>query len=196
MAYAGAVVIGAEQFPVLPERPFVFGRADTEGIVGLDADDMGISAEAGSVQHDRGLWWVVNRSRKRPLFLDGGGGGALQQLECGRGHAISVARLSVLVPGSIYTHRLEVVVPVEDVPCFEAARPPSDTITGELHLSEHDRDVVVALLSGYLQDFLAERLALGPTSRQPTSSGHPGLRRQCGSRLSDLSSASLAAACT
>lgn len=153
MVCAGAVVIGGEQFPVLPERPFVFGRADTEGIVGLDADDMGISAEAGSVQHDRGLWWVVNRSRKRPLFLDGGGGGALQHLECGRGHAISVARLSVLVPGSIYTHRLEVVVSVQDLPCFDTARPPSDTITGELRLSEHDRDVVVALLSGYLQDF-------------------------------------------
>jgi hypothetical protein len=138
---------------VAPERSFVFGRADADGVVGLDHNDMGISAEAGSVECGKELWWVVNRSRKRHLLLDGGAGSPLQRLEAGRRHAITVARLGVLVPGVIYTHRLEVVVSVEDLACFNSDNPSSGTITGEVRLSGHDRDVVTALLWGYLQEF-------------------------------------------
>jgi hypothetical protein len=64
------VVIAKEEFAVGTEGPFVFGRADAEDVVGLNPNDMGISAEAGSVECDGALWWVVNRSRKRPLLLD------------------------------------------------------------------------------------------------------------------------------
>ena len=146
------MVIGDEEFGLAQERPFVFGRADADGVVGLDANDMGISAEAGSVEWAWGMWWVVNRSRKRPLLLDGGGG-SCQPLACGQRHAIGVRRLSILVPGAIYTHRLEVAVPNADLARFQVDRPSSGTITGEVTLHERERDVVVALLSGYLQEF-------------------------------------------
>ena len=114
---------------------------------------MGISSQAGSVESDRGLWWVVNRSRKRPLLLDIGGGGALQRLVSGHRHAVNCPHLSVLVPGVIYTHRLEVIVPEEQLVTFCHDRPPTGTITGEVHLTENERDAVVALVAGYLEDF-------------------------------------------
>lgn len=154
MPVPAAVLIAGERFILSAERPFVFGRADGDGVVGLDASDMGISAEAGSVEKTWGMWWVVNRSRKRRLFLDEGGGGAHQRLDCGHRHAINVPRLSVLVPGAIYTHRLEVVVPAADLARFHAERPSAGTIpAAEARLSERELDVVVALMSGYLQDF-------------------------------------------
>jgi len=147
-----AVIIGDEEFAVSAERPLVFGRADADDVVGLDPNDMGISAVAGSVEKAWGLWWVVNRSAKRRLLLDIGEGGLPQQLGCGQRHAISVAHLSILVPGVIYTHRLDVVVPITDL-VRDAGRLSSGTITGEVGLSERDRDAVVALLSGYLEAF-------------------------------------------
>ncbi|HEV2759194.1 MAG TPA: hypothetical protein VGV86_06450 [Acidimicrobiales bacterium] len=148
-----AVLIGSEEFTLSPERPFVFGRADAPGVTGLDARDMGISAVAGSVEAAWGLWWVLNHSRKRRLLLDDGGGGAPQRLDCGHRYAINVCRLGILVPGAVYTHHVEVVLPTSDLACFQRVGPSSDTIGAETTLSERDRDVVVALLSGYLDNF-------------------------------------------
>lgn len=68
------VLVGGDEFNAMPEHPFVFGRADADGVVGLDANDMGISATAGSVEWIWGLWWLVNYSRKRRLLLDDGTG--------------------------------------------------------------------------------------------------------------------------
>lgn len=150
---AAAVLIAGEEFAISPERPFVFGRADADDVIGLDATDMGISAVAGSVECAWGLWMVLNRSRKRPLLLDDGGGGVLQRLDCGHRHAINVPRLSILVPGVIYTHRLEVAVPAADLAPSGGGRRSSGTITGDVTLSERDRDVLVALLGGYLEEF-------------------------------------------
>ena len=153
MLVEAVVVVGDEEFALSTDEPLVFGRADAPGVIGLDATDMGISAVAGSVESAWGLWWVVNRSGKRPLFLENDGGGAPHRLGCGQRHAVSVGRLSILVPGVIYTHRLEVVVPTADLARFDAVRSSSGTMTGEAHLSERDLDVLVALLSGYLEDF-------------------------------------------
>ena len=102
---AATVLVGGEEFQVAPDHPFVFGRSDDEGVVGLDASDMGISAIAGSLEWAWGLWWLVNHSRKRRLLLDDGTGGQGQRLECGQRFAINVRRLTVLVPGAIYTHQ-------------------------------------------------------------------------------------------
>lgn len=148
-----AVLIGSEEFALSPERPFVFGRADAPGVTGLDAKDMGISAIAGSVEAAWGLWWVLNHSRKRRLLLDDGMGGAPQRLDCGHRYAINVCRLGILVPGAIYTHHVEVVLPTSDLACFQRVGPSSGTIGADTSLSDRDRDVVVALLSGYLDDF-------------------------------------------
>ena len=65
-----AVVIDGERFSASYSSPLVFGRADAEGIVGLDATDMGISAVAGSVELAWGVWWVVNQSTKRALLIE------------------------------------------------------------------------------------------------------------------------------
>ncbi len=165
---SAVVVIAEEEFVLSMDGPFVFGRAESEGVIGLDPNDMGISSEAGSVESDRGLWWVVNRSRKRPLLLDIGGGGALQRLESGHRHAINCPHLSVLVPGVIYTHRLEVIVPQEHLASFQHDRPPTGTITEEVQLTENERDVVVALVAGYLEDF--PRRHLRPRTYQQAAS--------------------------
>lgn len=148
-----SVLIGSEEFTLSPERPFVFGRADAPGVTGLDAKDMGISAVAGSVEAAWGLWWVLNHSRKRRLLLDDGGGGAPQRLDCGHRYAINVCRLGILVPGAIFTHQLEVVLPASDLACFQRVGASSGTIGADTSLSDRDRDVVVALLSGYLDNF-------------------------------------------
>lgn len=148
------MLIAGEEFSVSRDAPFRFGRADADGVVGLDARDMGISAVAGSLEWTWGLWWVVNHSRKRQLLLDNSSGGGPQRLECGQRYAISVARLSILIPGAIFTHRLEVALPEGELAQEELGRPSSGTITtGDVVLSERDRDVVVALLAGYLEEF-------------------------------------------
>jgi hypothetical protein len=148
------VLIAGEQFEATPDRPFVFGRSDDEGVVGLDASDMGISGLAGSVEHKWGLWWLVNHSRKRRLLLEDGTGGQPQRLECGQRFAINVRCLTVLIPGAIYTHRIEVIVPESDLARVEGTRLTSGTLTvGDLRLSERDKDVLVAMFSGYLEAF-------------------------------------------
>jgi hypothetical protein len=151
---AATVLIVGEEFRVTPDQPFVFGRADGAGVVGLDASDMGISAISGSVEWAWGLWWVVNQSRKRRLLLDDGKGGQPQRLECGQRFAINVRCLTVLVPGAIYTHRIDVVAPESDLARIEGSRITSGTLTaGDMRLSERDKDVLVAMFSGYLEAF-------------------------------------------
>lgn len=153
MPEGATVLIANEEFGVSKDRALVFGRSGADGVVGLDATDMGISAVAGSVEWAWSLWFVVNHSRKRPLLLDAGGGGALHRLHCGHRHAVNVPRLSILVPGLVYTHRLELIVPAADLADPPSARSFSGTIDGGITLSDRDRDVMVALLSGYLQSF-------------------------------------------
>jgi hypothetical protein len=67
---SASILIDGEEFEVSPAQPFVFGRVDGDGVVGLDANDMGISAVAGSLESAWGVWWVVNQSTKRALILE------------------------------------------------------------------------------------------------------------------------------
>jgi hypothetical protein len=152
--WTAMVLIAGDEFIVSSEQSFVFGRADGDGVVGLDSSDMGISAVAGSLEWGWGLWWLVNHSRKRRLLLDDGSGGQPQRLECGQRFAINVRPLIVLVPGAIYTHRIEVVIPESDLARVEGSRLTSGTlVAGDLRLSERDKDVLVAMFSGYLETF-------------------------------------------
>lgn len=153
VAPGAAVLVGDEEFPLDDGQPFFFGRADAAGVVGLDANDMGISALAGSIEWAWGLWWVLNRSAKRPLLLDMGDGSPPLRLPPGGRHAVGAARLSVLVPGIVFTHRLEVVLPEAEVTPLDSVRLSSGTITGDLTLTERDHDVLMALFSGYLEVF-------------------------------------------
>jgi hypothetical protein len=127
----------------------------TPGVVGLDPQDMGISARALAVEFDQGVWWLANLSAKRNLLLDAGYGSAIITLRPGQRHAIAVSPLGVLVPGAIFTHRLDVHVPETSL----AVRRPgeygaSDTIAGEeLHLTKSDRAALTAVYSPLLRSW-------------------------------------------
>jgi hypothetical protein len=112
-----------------------------------------ISAVAGSVERVADLWWVVNRSRKRRLLLDLGGGGNPLPLELGQRFAVSSARLVILVPGAVFTHKVEVLVPDEELARVGPGQSSGTISGGEIRLSERDLDVLVALLGGYLEEF-------------------------------------------
>jgi hypothetical protein len=101
-----------------------------------------------------GLWWLVNHSRKRRLLLDDGSGGQPFRLDCGQRFAINVRHLTVLVPGAIYTHRIDIVIPESDLARVTGTVMTSGTLNPyDLRLSERDKDVLIALFSGYLEAF-------------------------------------------
>jgi hypothetical protein len=176
------VRVGDDRLIAQIDRPLLFGRADVApppppatdpagagpspaaepGIVGLDPQDMGISARALAVECDQGIWWLANLSAKRNLLLDPGFGSALITLRPGQRHAIAVSPLGVLVPGAIFTHRLDVHVPE---PWLALRRPSelgaSGTIAGEeLHLTKSDRAALAAVFSPLLRSW-------------PRRGGHP-----------------------
>jgi hypothetical protein len=136
------------------DRPLYFGRSDADDVIGLDSSDRGISAVAGSVERDMGLWWVVNRSRSRQLVIDDGSGGAPTVLDCGHRFAVCVPYLLILVPGEIQTHRIKVRVPEGDLAVVTPERPTSGTLdVSRVRLNERDRQAVAALFGGYVESF-------------------------------------------
>jgi hypothetical protein len=146
--------VDGEEFEATHSGPFVFGRANADGVIGLDENDMGISALAGSIEWRWDLWWVVNLSLKRPLLVDDGSGSAPRRLPCGHRFSLNVARLTVLVPGEIFTHRIDVTVPESDIVLVEPAGQSTGTLpVDDLRLTERDKDALVALFSGYLVAF-------------------------------------------
>lgn len=154
-ATRGWVVLGGETFDVDPETPLVFGRADQPGVIGMDATDMGISAESGALERRYGVWWLVNRSRKRRLLVELRPGQAPIRLDCGDRQALTTSPVVVLVPGAVYTHRLEVHLPAEDLlPLQSAGGDTTGTITNaDLGCTERDLDALTALCAGYLRSF-------------------------------------------
>lgn len=157
---AASVTVGTERFVASVERPFVFGRADGTGVVGLDVDDMGISAIAGSIEMAWGVWWVVNQSSKRPLMLEHPGGPPQLRIAPGHRYAVTTERVNVLVPGAIYTHVLEVVLPAAYASQLRTGtgRPTSGTLTGApVDFSTRERDALTALCAGYLESFPLRR---------------------------------------
>ncbi|MGQ0743054.1 MAG: hypothetical protein ACT4OS_01680 [Acidimicrobiales bacterium] len=153
---SASLVIGDEQFRASADRPFVFGRADAENVVGLDPRDMGISAVAGSVECSWGVWWVVNQSTKRPLLIEHPGGPAQVRLSPGRRHAVTSDQLTILVPGIILTHVIDLVPPESYRSGLRGggARLTTGTLTTETPvISERERDALTAVAAGYLASF-------------------------------------------
>lgn len=146
------VTIAGRDYRASEHRPVTFGRVDAPGVVGLDPRDMGISGVAGSIEW-KGVWFVVNRSRKRKLYIDDGAGGAPRALDCGQCHAINVAPLRVRVRGEILTHSIDVVVPEDALARLSGEAPSTGTLVAEIRLPDRDRQVVVALFEGYLRPF-------------------------------------------
>jgi len=151
-----SVLIAGEEFAALADVPFVFGRTDGEGVVGLDPNDMGISAVAGSIEAAWGLWWLVNESTKRPLLIDYPGGPGPVRLSPGHRHALVSGQLNVLVPGAVYTHVVEIVLPATYAQGLSAnpGRLTTGTITGAVvSLSDRERDALAGVFAGYLESF-------------------------------------------
>ena len=150
-----AVRVGVNTFVIEPDRRLVFGRADTDSVKGLDASDTGISTNAGAVQFEWNLWWVVNCSSTHPLFLETTLGSEPVPLHSGARHPVTVSPLVVLVRGANYTHRIEVTSPPEAIEAMRVPTVPSSSTTtfSEFALSVRDLEVLVGLFWGYLQPF-------------------------------------------
>lgn len=142
------VTIAGERYLATEEHPVVFGRADAEGVAGLDPRDMGISGEAGSIEW-KGMWFVVNRSRKRRLTIDEVDGSA-HTLECGHRYPVNVSPLGVRVQGEILTHSISVVVPEAELAKVSCRGASTGTVLGGINLTTQERCATVALAEGYL----------------------------------------------
>lgn len=175
------VDIASESFEVPAGVPFVFGRADSEGVVGLDANDMGISAIAGSLEAAWGVWWVVNQSKKRPLLLEHPVEPNRLTLAPGHRHALTTDRVDVLVPGAIFTHVLAVSLPDVYVSQLRAGigRLSTGTLTEvRVSLTPADRLALVGLCAGYLESFPVDASTPTPTRMQRFSSATDGRERE------------------
>lgn len=148
------VTVGDARFELSPGDALTFGR-DPSCAVCLDADDLGISRLAGSVEAEGGTWWVFNRSSVRPLeAVDEIGIRTI--VAPGRRLAL-VGPLTVVVEGSVRRHALRVQAsgPEGSAPRSPAA--PGDvrpTVTAaDVVINEQDRLALVALFGGYLESF-------------------------------------------
>jgi len=140
---------------VAQDRVLTFGRALSCEVV-LDHDDTAISRTAGSLAHESGTWWLSNTSAVRPLgVIDELG--LRSVLAPGRRLAVE-APLTVTVEGARQTHTVR-LVPAAAVPAAgspPAADPAPDGLPtrmgGEVLVSAADRQALVALFAGYLEE--------------------------------------------
>ena len=147
-----AVTFAEERRELTPGDILTFGRAESCSFC-LDPTDLGISRLAGSVEHDAGTWWLLNRSAVRALeIIDEIG--IRTVLPPGRRVAVSGA-MTVVVEGSVLRHAITVAATAPDA--FGApmgstsdVRP---TATGDVVLNAADRLALVALFAGYLEPF-------------------------------------------
>ena len=156
------VELGGRRFLVDAGEPLRFGRALLDdGVVGLDPNDMGISARAMSIDFD-GCWWVSNDSAKRTHLLDPGCGQPMSNLGPGQRHAVAISPLGVLVRGAISTHRIDLTVPTAALARSQPGQLASTNtlVPHDVHLTAGDRLALAALFSPLLRAW-------------PRRSGHP-----------------------
>jgi hypothetical protein len=130
-----------------------FGRDATSDIV-IDADDTGVSRQAGVFEHDGERWWIVNLSTKRALHV----------LQAGYGYPIFPAGKDVphqwpiqhearlLVPGRWYTYELDLrTTPAPDRERRAGVRHADGRTTdAPVELSDAQRKAMIALCARYL----------------------------------------------
>lgn len=146
------ITFAGERRELTPGDILTFGRAESCTLC-LDDTDLGISRLAGSVEHDAGTWWLLNRSAVRPLDLIDEIG-IRTVLPPGRRVAIAGA-VTVVVEGSALRHAIGVASNVPDA--FGASMGTTSdvrpTATGEVLINAADRLALVALFGGYLEPF-------------------------------------------
>jgi hypothetical protein len=142
--------VGEETFEVGVDAPVTFGRSD-DCVVCLDPDDVGISRRAGSVEHEAGTVWLVNRSTIRPLSVRDELG--LRSVLAPGRRIVLEAPVTVIVDGSRRQHVLQVEVP-RTTTGQEAEVPEGRrTMAGDaVVIRDDDRRALVALFAGYLED--------------------------------------------
>jgi hypothetical protein len=152
MSDRAVVTFAGDRRELTPGEILTFGRAESCSLC-LDATDLGISRLAGSVEHDAGTWWLLNRSSVRPLeIIDEIG--IRTVLAPGRRVAVS-GTVTVVVEGSVLRHAVGVATTAPDafgvsVGSTSDIRP---TATGDVVLNAADRLALVALFAGYLEPF-------------------------------------------
>jgi len=136
---------------LLEGQALTFGRS-RDCTVCLDPDDIAISRVAGTIECERGVWWIVNNSTTRPLALvdDLGFRSVLPPQR--RSALVNITQ--VIVDGTKGQHSVRVSA-TSALGCAVAASDGSDTSTAfgvEVMISDADRLAMVALFAGYLRD--------------------------------------------
>lgn len=146
------ITFAGERRELTPGDVLTFGRAESCSLC-LDPTDLGISRLAGSVEHQAGTWWLLNRSSVRPLdIIDVIG--IRTVLPPGRRLAVADA-MTVVVEGSTLRHAIG--VSAAEPQGFGASvasnseLPP--TATTDVVVNAADRLALVALFAGYLESF-------------------------------------------
>lgn len=158
------VEVAGVRYPLQPGVPFSFGRDRDVCTVCLGDDplDRGISRLAGSISHDNGWWWIINRSTKRSLHIVDVETGLAVPLPVARQNwpparvPVDRPRLDTLVVGEVRTHSLSLSMSEEDLPApGEVPLIVDLTSTRNLlpALTDKRREALVAMVEGYLWPF-------------------------------------------
>jgi hypothetical protein len=151
------VGLGDRHFEVAEGEELTFGRSH-QATVRLDSSDLGISRVAGSLKAESGVWWLVNRSTVRPLEIVDDVG--IRTVLPPERRVAVVAPITVIVEGATRRHALTVDMPEHLVEGFGRNSAPVVTAEGnptraaaEVSMTSADKLALVALFSGYLENF-------------------------------------------
>lgn len=153
-----AVEVGGHRRKLTPDRQLTFGR-DQSCDVCLDPKDIGISRIAGRIWSDGSRWIISNLSRKRALHIVDNTGFALP-LPIHMPHTptgqrvVDQTTLTVLIAGDLWTDAIILSCPQPSAPPPPAApTDPLSTRTQTPRLTDRRREVLVALVRGYLRPY-------------------------------------------
>ncbi len=152
------VTVRTTNYTVRPEDVFTFGRLESCTCC-LDPIDRGISRIAGAIMFEHGTWWVVNRSESRALHIVDSVGFSVPLPVARPGwppsrREVEPGGTRVLVSGHVWTHELRCAIPNRSaVPAFVQPFGAESTKTVRPRITDARREVLVALVSGYLLPF-------------------------------------------
>jgi hypothetical protein len=148
----GATVYSGDRaYPLAPGDRLTFGRSK-ECTICLDPGDITISRCAGEIRYERGAWWLANLSSGNLAVVDEVG--LRSVLVPGRRVALEAVTRVIVSGAENRSHPLRVEVPVTRDAMSAPGVPDGDpTAIGEQVLvTPDDRDALLALFSGYLED--------------------------------------------